>query len=157
MAAPVKHLFLVPVKNEIHQTNNVLKVEQRNAVARVVLIEQQLTLTNVKNNFKLALPAGNGTHFFEPKEIIRLEAKNNCTKFFFTNNRCMLICKTLKEYQSILAKHGFIRIHKSHLINKLFIVSCFKRETALMQDNAVITIARRKRKEVIALLKNQEV
>lgn len=155
MAAPVKHLFLVPVKTEMHQANNVLKVEHRNAVARVFLIKQRPP--NVKNNFKLALPSGNGTHFFEPKEIIRLEAKNNCTKFFFTNNRCMLICKTLKEYQSILAKHGFIRIHKSHLINKIFIVSCFKRETALMQDNAVITIARRKRKEVMALLKNQEV
>ncbi|MBK7855502.1 MAG: LytTR family transcriptional regulator [Bacteroidetes bacterium] len=54
-------------------------------------------------------------------EIIRLEGDRNYTNFYFTNNRKLLSSKTLKEYEEILSDKGFIRCHKSHLVNRRFV------------------------------------
>ena len=151
MATPVKHLYLVPVKADTYQHKNGLKTQGDTKKPPVVTKEN--AITSRENNFKLVLPTGNGVYYFSPHEIIRLEAKNNCTKFFFTNHSSLLICKTLKEYEALLGNHGFLRIHKSYLVNKNFITCCNNSGTAILKDNSIVAISRRKRKEIMDQLK----
>ena len=151
MAAPVKYLYLTPVKIEQNRDNNSLRIENNKENPPVILMKA--SIIQQSNNFKLALPTGRGVYYFSPKQILRLEAKNNCTKFFFTNNCSLLICKTLKEYETLLSSHGFVRTHKSHLINKNFITQYHNTGIAVMQDNSCVCISRRKRKIILDLLK----
>jgi two-component system LytT family response regulator len=104
--------------------------------------------------FKLALPTTQGTFFYNPQEIIRLEGESNYTKFFFTGNKTLLTSKTLKEYEEILLNHGFIRIHKSHIINKAHVVNYSGDGILTLADNSKVEISRRRREEVMGQLKS---
>jgi two-component system, LytTR family, response regulator len=107
-----------------------------------------------KKDFKLALPTLQGTFFYKPDEIIRLEGESNYTKFFFTNQKAMLTSKTLKEYDHILFNHNFIRVHKSHIVNKLHVVNYTCDGMLTMTDGSKVEISRRRKEEVIAQLKS---
>ena len=150
MTAAVKHLYLVPVK-AITQLQKFEDKTQNNC-SETPLVMINTAVAGATNNFKLVLPTGNGVYYFSPHEIIRLEAKNNCTKFFFTNHNSLLICKTLKEYETLLGNHGFLRIHKSYLVNKNFIACC-NNSCAILKDNSIVVISRRRRKEIMDQLK----
>lgn len=102
--------------------------------------------------FKLALPTTQGTFFYRPEEIIRLEGEGNYTKFIFTGGRALLTSRTLKEYEEILEEHGFIRVHKSYIVNKTHVVN-LTGDGLLLTDNAKVEISRRRREEVGGKLK----
>jgi len=106
-----------------------------------------------KKDFKLALTTLQRTFFYKPEEIIRLEAESNYTKFFFTNKTSLLITHTLKGYDEILVNYGFIRVHKSHLVNRAHITSYTSDGMLVLSDNSKVEISRRKREEVMARLK----
>lgn len=106
-----------------------------------------------KKDFKLALPTIQGIFFYIPQEIIRLEGESNYTKFFFTNKASLLTSRTMKEYEEILTNHGFIRVHKSHLVNKSHIVSYTGDGMLTMTDKSKVEISRRRKEEVIQTLK----
>jgi two-component system, LytTR family, response regulator len=101
-----------------------------------------------KNDFKLALPTLQGTFFFKPDEITRLEGESNYTRFFFSNGKTLLTSKTLKEYEEILEGYGFIRTHKSHIVNKLHIVNYSGDGILTLSDNSKVEVSRRRREEV---------
>ena len=79
-----------------------------------------------KNEHNIALPLLNGYRYINPYEIIRLEAENNYTQFYLFGGEKILISKGLYVYEEILETYGFIRCHKSHLVNRKFIRSLLK-------------------------------
>lgn len=67
---------------------------------------------------KIALPTMEGINFEKINNILYLEAKGNYTHLFFVDGRKMLVCKTLREMEIILADNlQFVRIHRSFTIN----------------------------------------
>ncbi|MEL7002943.1 MAG: LytTR family DNA-binding domain-containing protein, partial [Bacteroidota bacterium] len=80
-----------------------------------------ILLENLKNTHKqstkIVLPVLEGLEIIKAEEIVHCEAQDNFTKFYLNNGQGMLICRTLKHYEQILTPLGFLRIHKSHLIN----------------------------------------
>jgi len=125
--------------------------------------EQQKLVSNLINNlqqkdqtgFKLALSTTEGVFFFIPSEIIRLEGESNYTRFYFASQKPMLVSRTLKEYEEILAEHDFIRAHKSHLINKKFVKHLDKEGLLWLTDGSHIIVSRRKKEEVLKELSNK--
>jgi two-component system LytT family response regulator len=125
--------------------------------------EQQMLVSNLINNlqqkdqtgFKLALSTTEGVFFFIPSEIIRLEGESNYTRFHFASQKPMLVSRTLKEYEEILAEHDFIRAHKSHLVNKKFVKHLDKEGLLWLTDGSHIIVSRRKKEEVLKELSNK--
>ena len=119
--------------------------------------EQQKLVTNLINNlqqkdqtgFKLPLSTTERVFFFIPSEIVRLEGENNYTRFYFANQKPMLVSRTLKEYEDILAEHDFIRAHKSHLVNKKYVKHLDKEGLLWLTDGSHIAVSRRKKEEVL--------
>jgi two-component system LytT family response regulator len=118
-----------------------------------------LLLENIRkkvDNFKrIALSTSDGIHLFEISDIIRCESKDNYTQFYIKNHKPLLISKTLKDYEELLAEHGFERIHQSHLINLSYLKSYIKTDGGyvIMADNTNIPIAQRKRERLQELIK----
>jgi two-component system, LytTR family, response regulator len=112
---------------------------------------------NVKDrkDFKLALPTLKGTFFYKPEEIIRLEGEGNYTKFFFTDKTFLLTAYTMKNYEDILINYDFLRVHKSHLINREHVVNYTADGMLTMSDYSRVEISRRRKADVFALLKNK--
>jgi two-component system LytT family response regulator len=107
-----------------------------------------------KKDFKLALPTLQGTFFYKPEDIIRLQGEGSYTKFFFTDKMSILTAHTIKNYEEILLNYGFIRVHKSHLINKSHVVNYMTDGMLTMIDASKVEISRRRKEEVMEALKN---
>jgi two-component system, LytTR family, response regulator len=106
-----------------------------------------------KKDFKLALPTIQGTFFYRPDEIIRLEGESNYTKFFFTNKTSLLTSRTMRDYEELLENHGFIRVHKSYLVNKAYVTNYNPDGLLTLADNSKVEISRRRKEEVMSKLK----
>ncbi len=57
------------------------------------------------------------------------------------------------EYEKMLRESGFIRVHKSHLVNKKHIASYEKQGILNMKDGTAIEVSRRKKDVVVNLFK----
>lgn len=106
-----------------------------------------------ESEFKLAVPTPTGAVFFSISQIIRLEGEGNYTQFHLTGNKKYLSAKTMKEYGEILVQHNFIRIHKSHLVNRTFIESYENEGSILLTDKTSLPVSRQRKHEVQSLLR----
>lgn len=102
--------------------------------------------------FRLAIPTKDGVHFFQPAEIVRLEASGSYTQFFLTDRKRFIASKGLGEYEELLKEHGFIRTHKSHIVNRLFVSFLDHDGFLVLQDNSRVEISRRRKEEVLRSL-----
>lgn len=98
--------------------------------------------------FSLAINGSMGMQFFHINEIIRLEGDRNYTNFYFTKQRKYLSSKTLKEYEDILVEKGFIRVHKSHLVNSSFVQSVSADGKMILKDQSEVEVSRRRLSEI---------
>jgi two-component system, LytTR family, response regulator len=111
---------------------------------------QELQQTQ-EDNYKLVLPTLKKTYSFSPEEIIRLEAKSNYTRIYFSNHHPLIMSKVLKDYEAILEPYGFVRTHRSHLVNKNLISEVGKGKI-IMNDMSIAEISRRKKSGVMKAL-----
>lgn len=110
------------------------------------------TITKQSSKLKLAFPVMNMLVYLSPSQIIRLEAKSSYTKIFFDDMQSVVTCKVLKEYEELLKPLGFIRTHRSHLVNKSRISKIDTNGNIYMDDLSMAEISRRKRMEVLRQL-----
>ena len=99
--------------------------------------------------FRFALPTNFGKEFYAPDQIIRLESESNYTYVYFKDRKPLLVAKVLREFEVLLKPMGFIRTHRSHLVNKTCIVGVDTFGWICLTDESKAAISRRKRKEVI--------
>jgi len=128
---------------EINAVNRFLEKRSKQQDSDLLLKNLIANLEQKKeSDFKLAVPTINGAMFLVPSQIIRLEGESNYTRFFLDNNQKHLSAKTMKEYEEILLQHNFIRIHKSHLINKKFVENYLNEGTVILKDNVSLPVKR---------------
>ena len=102
---------------------------------------------------RLAVPSRDGVFFFNLDEILRLEADRNYTIIHLKNRRSFIASKTLKYFSEKLVRYNFIRTHKSHLVNRVYVEKINNTfEYLILSDGSRIEVSRRKRDEVQELL-----
>lgn len=103
------------------------------------------------SEFRLTIATTEGTHFLNPKEIIHCQADGNYTHFYLHKKNRIISSKPLGYYDGLLKSHGFIRCHKSHLVNREF-VEKLDDQKAYLSDGSSVLVSRRKRPEVREML-----
>jgi two-component system, LytTR family, response regulator len=141
--------------DELQNAFKRFKEKQNNNTVAEPLYNNFMYNLNVKDkkDFKLALPTLQGTFFYKPEQIIRLEGEGNYTKFFFADKKFLLTTYTLKNYEDILINYGFIRIHKSHLVNKAHVINYLSDGILTMSDYSKVEVSRRRKEDVMEVLK----
>jgi two-component system, LytTR family, response regulator len=105
-------------------------------------------------DFKIAVPSCDGVHFFKTEDILRLEADKSYTHIHLLNQRPFIASKTLKHFEEMLDEFGFIRTHKSHLVNPKHITRISSDNGfVLLSDGTKVEVSRRKKDEVQQQLK----
>jgi two-component system LytT family response regulator len=116
----------------------------------------------VKKHFsfpKLVVSSINGIHLIDLWEIIYCEAFDNYTVFYLITNVKLTVSKTLKEYESILSKADFVRIHNSYLIN-LNYVKGYKRGRGgfvIMTNGKQLAVAQSRKQSFIKTLLSKNI
>lgn len=126
-----------------------------NPLEKIKLLLENLKLSNSNNPFnRVALPTTDGLKFVYPKEITRCDSSNNYTMIYFQNGDKLLVCKTLKDIESLFSATNFCRVHNSHLVNVNYISKLIKGEqnAIVMNDNTEVEVSRRKKDELIKML-----
>lgn len=113
---------------------------------------ENLRKPNAKE-FRLALASAEGTYFVSPAEVIRCEGDNNYSRFYFTTGKPFLVSRTLKEYDELLTDQGFIRVHKSHLVNKAYVQRYDREGNLWMSDGSHVPVSRRNKDKIKELLR----
>lgn len=149
--------YLVKPFTEAELSNAIRQYAERQA--EKAPIQQFSTLFHNLKMFqgdlrKIALPTQAGLTVFAVKDIIHCRGEVNYTQFFFTSGQKLLVVKTLKEYEDLLNDSGFIRVHKSHLINVHHVKSYTRGEGGFvtMSDGTTIDVSRRKKEEFLQRL-----
>ena len=96
---------------------------------------------------RIMLPTMEGFEIVAVNQIIYCEAADNFTKFYFDGLPTLLICRTLKYFEEVLASHGFIRIHRSYVINPTFVLRYNKGKGGyvMMKNNVELEISPNKK------------
>lgn len=108
----------------------------------------------ISSNSTIAISTTAGHFFFNAADIVRLEASSNYTNIYFTNKKKMLTSKVLKEFAAVLEPMGFVRTHRTHLVNRQYIAFVSNEGNVVMKDESVAEISRRMRSGVMKVLKN---
>lgn len=97
---------------------------------------------------EISIPVVNGTIIKQVKHIIRVQASSNYSRIYCTDELYPItVAKVLAWFQKALPQKGFIRTHRTHLVNKQFI----KKKTmsqVLLQNGDIISISKRRRNEI---------
>ncbi|HEY0977279.1 MAG TPA: LytTR family DNA-binding domain-containing protein [Flavobacteriales bacterium] len=105
-------------------------------------------------NGKLAIDHAKGFKLFDPRSITHLEADGNRTLLHFTDGSTYLDSRTLKVYEEMLDPLQFIRVHRSHLINRDQLREYLREDGhwAVMQNGERVPIARERLQEFLDLV-----
>jgi two-component system, LytTR family, response regulator len=103
---------------------------------------------------RLSLPLGDGLMFVNISDIVRLQSDSNYTTFHLANREKVLVSRTMGEYEPILEKQNFCRVHHSHIINLAHLRRYIKTDGgyAEMSDGSKVEISRRKKDDFVAML-----
>ncbi|UII32859.1 LytTR family DNA-binding domain-containing protein [Fulvivirga ulvae] len=98
---------------------------------------------------KICLSTSEGLEFIDIENIRYCEANGSYTNFNIKPDVKLIVSKNLKEYESLLSDHSFMRVHNSFLINLHEVKKFVKSEGGyiLMNDGTQIAISQSKRDE----------
>ena len=100
---------------------------------RVKTLKDNLFSPDDNNNNTIALPETNGFAIVRVEQIIRCEGKRNYTRILFKDDTEKVVSRTLLEFEHLLAPLGFVRIHRSHLVNLYNVVRYLKTNGGLVE------------------------
>jgi len=94
----------------------------------------------------LSVPTKGGYKIINLENINYFEASNNYCIIYMINQEEFIVSKTLKEFNEILADTGFIRIHKTFLVNKDSIVGYIRENgiTIELKNGKRLSVSRRR-------------
>jgi two-component system, LytTR family, response regulator len=142
---PIDIEELVLAVNKIDESRRLKKesIHNKIVVENINTVNKQLQ--------KMVLPRLDGFEVVQVSDIVRCQADDNFTQFFFNNGKKELVCRTLKFYEDTLTDYGFIRIHKSHLVNSQYIKRYIKGKngTIVMSDGSELELSQQRREQFL--------
>lgn len=100
---------------------------------------------------KIVVPTVNGFEFLPVIDILRCESEINYTTIFLKDKQKLVVAKTLKEFEEMLAEYNFFRVHNSHLVNLSYIKRYQKGKGGfvVMADGTEIEVSVRRKDDFI--------
>ena len=92
-------------------------IKQIDNKVRVKTLKDNLLSNEETTSKTVALPEINGFAIINAEDIVRCEGKRNYTRIIFKDSSEKIVSRTLLEFEHLLAPLGFVRIHRSHLVN----------------------------------------
>lgn len=115
------------------------------------LISYIRSLENLTKSMNPDLPSqritinhAKGFKIIDPADIMYLEGEGNYTNIYFADGSQYVDTRSLGVYEDILDSKKFFRIHKSHIVNVLFVSEFLNNEGSfvIMKNGTKLTISR---------------
>ncbi|MCF0038740.1 LytR/AlgR family response regulator transcription factor [Dyadobacter fanqingshengii] len=106
---------------------------------------------NIENANLIAVHMNGKILWVSAREITHLEGEGNYTYIHTRQGKKHLVSKTLKVVMEILNVE-FIRIHKSYIVNPMYVTAQIEPDTLLLSCGRKVPIARRRMREIQEML-----
>lgn len=132
-----------------------LKIDSKNSGQTVTTFLHNLQQKAGSQKMKLCIPSLKGFQVVEIQDIIYCEASSNYTNFYFANRPVICASKLIHEYEELLEDCGFIRTHKSYLVNLEHIKEYIRGEggSIILTNDHEIEVSRRKKDILMTRIK----
>lgn len=143
---PVELLAVVEKAKKIKDNQELIK--------QVAVLKEYMKFAPNSDSNKIVLRDNQSIYFVKLKEIIFCEAQTSYTIFYLTNKEQIVISKIIKEFDEILTSKGFIRVHKSFMVNKIHVEKFDKTDggSLVLTNGHVVHVSVRKKDYVLAAL-----
>lgn len=134
---------------ELKTAVNNFKSQKENKKQGSSDIEKLLSHLKIQRVKKIAVPTSNGTEFISVDEILYLSAERSYCNIQLTNNKNILVSKSLNEIEELLPPDNFFRIHKSHTVNLAYVKKHIKTDGGVVElsEGTKLYISRSKKDE----------
>jgi two-component system LytT family response regulator len=133
------------------------------AVEKVSLTEQnpqQVQSGIIRENLssgrihKILIPTLSGFEVLKTDEMIRLSGNGNYTDLFLTGGRRKTVSRVLKYFEELLQADGFLRVHKSHMVNMDYAVAWHRGKGGFLElsDGSEVEVSPQRKEEVLSRL-----
>jgi two-component system, LytTR family, response regulator len=97
-----------------------------------------------------------GFKIIDIERIIYLHGKDNYTTLHLHQAKSITTSRTLKKFEDLLCDSGFLRIHKSHIINLIHLKKVIRLEKVSVQMvcNSELVVSRRRTSELLKAVKS---
>lgn len=118
----------------------------------------QLLQENIQNmrsqNRRIAVPTQTQILFIPIDDIMRCESDVNYTYLHLKDKRKILVSRTLKNFEALLAPYNFFRVHNSHLVNLDYVKSYNRGKGGyvVLDDDTPIEVSSRRKDEFLQRL-----
>jgi len=121
----------------------------------VTTLLDNLHKEQVPQEMKLCIPSLKGFLVVEIRNILFCEASGSYTNFHLTDNQLLCTAKSIHEYEELLADAGFVRIHKSYLVNLRHVKEYVRGEggSVILSNGKEVEVSRRKKDSFISRMK----
>ena len=142
------HYLLKPVNGRKLRAA-VDKVEEKRKLGQSEKYTEMLSAlrNDLSQSQKIGIPVQEGVEFVDPSNIIYIKADSNYSVIFFKDGKKLTVSKTLKNLEENYIRSGFVRIHKSHLVNVAELRKYVKNDGGyvVMSDGVRLGVSRSKR------------
>ena len=106
---------------------------------------------------KIALPCDEGLILVSFEEIIKCQADRAYCTFHLASGRSVLVSKPMKEFEKLLLSHGFVKVHKSTIVNINFAKKYLRGKGGqlVMSDSSIVYVSARRKEELMNILRQQ--
>jgi len=103
---------------------------------------------------KIILKTLENIYLLDVQEIIHCASDGNYTVFQTTAGENLVVSRSIREYDDLLADSGFLRVHRSHLVNLKHLRRLTKAEggTVVMSNGLEVPVSTRGRERLLELL-----
>ena len=113
------------------------------------VLQEQLNTSNESTRFLINTVEDTKVIRFD--EVVCCIAESNYTKIHLTDGSKIVASRTLKEFEAILSRSNFFRIHHSYLINLNYIKRIIKTDgcTVELPNGILLDVARSRREDLM--------
>ncbi|HJS54336.1 MAG TPA: response regulator [Chitinophagaceae bacterium] len=147
---PVEDNLLVDAVNRAKK-----RIEEKSGSKNVETFLHNLRQKQSPQKMRLCIPSLKGFQVIELDDILYAESSGNYTNLYFLNKPMVCTSKPMHEYEKLLEDAGFVRIHKSILVNLLHVKEYLRGEggSVILSNGHEVEVARRKKDLLIAKMK----
>lgn len=121
-------------------------------------VKSKTTQESIEGCEKMSIPTNNGIHFVSVNAILYLQAEGNYSIVVLDGGERIVSSRGLKEFEGVLPKQLFIRVHQSFIVNFRHVKQFLKNDGGylLLENDVRIPISRRKKEDFFEFLRQNQ-
>lgn len=138
----------ISIDDLIKAVDYVVSIKDKEKALEALILKPEVT----NSIEKITIPTQDGFEVIQTDDILYCKADDNYTHINLNSGKKKLVSKTLKHFETTLQDSGFVRIHKSYLVNVQCIIGYKKGKggTVALKNGKELSVAPSRKAQLLS-------